>query len=291
MNPLVGARRFVPWLLLLPGLVALAAFFAAPVAILGRFSFYIAEPGGKMIPAWVLQNYERFLADAFHLGILWSTISLGLWVTAVCLLLGFPVAYSLARTRSRRRRSVGVTILLIPLMTSVVVRSYGWLILLAGSGPINKALLALGVVDQPLQLLFKPQGVVVALAEVLLPFMVLSIMPVLQGIDPHLEEASQSLGAGPIRTFRHVVLPLSLPGVAAGSILVFVLTISAFATPRLVGGAMTHVMSVFIYDQALGVFNWPFGSAVSMLLLLVVLALTWVQSRALERSGTGSAGS
>jgi putative spermidine/putrescine transport system permease protein len=278
------------WLLLAPILAVLAAFFVSPVAILARFSFYIARPGGQMIPAWVLQNYTRFLTDSFYLGVLWNTISLGLWVTVVCLILGYPLAYSLARTPSRRRRSLGVTILLIPLMTSVVVRSYGWLILLANSGPINQLLHAVRLVDQPLQLLFKPQGVVVALAEVFLPFMVLSIMPVLQGIDPHLEEASQSLGAGPVQTFRQVVLPLSLPGVAAGALLVFVLTISAFATPRLVGGATTHVLSIFIYDQALGVFNWPFGSAVSMLLLLVVLFLTWLQGRALEGPGVGGAG-
>jgi putative spermidine/putrescine transport system permease protein len=119
--------------------------------------------------------------------------------------------------------------------------------------------------------------------------MVLSIMPVIQGIDPHLEEASQSLGAGPISTFRRVVLPLSLPGIAAGSILVFVLTISAFATPRLVGGATTQVMSIFIYDQALSVFNWPFGAAVSILLLAVVLFLTWLQGRAIEGRGVGGA--
>jgi putative spermidine/putrescine transport system permease protein len=278
-----------PFLLLLPIAAVLLACFITPVAILARYSFYIARPGGEMIPAWVLDNYTRFLVDTFHLGVLWNTVRLGLWVAAVCLVLGFPLAYSLARTPSRRRRSLGITVLLIPLMTSVVVRSYGWMILLASSGPINTLLLALGLIDRPLQLLFKPQGVVIALAEVLLPFMVLSIMPVIQGIDPHLEEASQSLGAGPISTFRRVVLPLSLPGIAAGSILVFVLTISAFATPRLVGGATTQVMSIFIYDQALSVFNWPFGAAVSILLLAVVLFLTWLQGRAIEGRGVGGA--
>ncbi len=282
-------RRWVAILLLIPILSVLLAFFVFPVSILARFSFYIARPGGEMIPAWVLQNYIRFLFDWFHLGVLWNTIVLGLWVTAVCLVLGYPLAYSLARTQSRRIRGIGITVLLIPLMTSVVVRSYGWMILLASSGPINKLLLGLGIVDRPLQLLFKPQGVVIALAEVLLPFMVLSVMPVIQGIDPHLEEVSQSLGAGPIKTFRRIVLPLSLPGVAAGSLLVFVLTISAFATPRLVGGATTQVMSIFIYDQALSLFNWPFGGAVSILLLLVVLLLTWLQGRVLEERGMGGA--
>ncbi len=289
MKPRATCRGWLPFLLLAPILAVLLVCFVFPVGIFARFSFYMAKPGGEMIPAWVLDNYVRFLFDWFHLGILWNTILFGLWVTALCLLLGYPLAYSLARTRSRRRRSAGITVLLIPLMTSVVVRSYGWMILLAGSGPINKLLLALGLVDRPLQLLFKPQGVVIALTEVLLPFMVLSIMPVLQCIDPHMEEASQSLGAGPVQTFRRVVLPLSLPGVAAGSILVFVLTISAFATPRLVGGATTHVMSIFIYDQALSVFNWPFGSAVSMILLLVVLVLTWLQGRALQGRGMGGA--
>jgi putative spermidine/putrescine transport system permease protein len=279
----------IPLLLLLPIGAVLLAFFATPLAILARYSFYIARPGGEMVPAWVVDNYIRFLGDMFHLGVLWNTVSLGLWVAGVCLVLGFPLAYSLARTSSRRLRSLGITILLIPLMTSVVVRSYGWMILLASSGPINKLFLSVGLIERPLQLLFRPQGVIIALVEVLLPFMVLSIMPVIQGIDPQLEEASQSLGAGPVATFRRVVLPLSLPGIAAGSILVFVLTISAFATPRLVGGATTQVMSIFIYDQAMSVFNWPFGAAVSILLLAVVLFLTWLQGRVIEGRGVGGA--
>jgi putative spermidine/putrescine transport system permease protein len=282
--------RWVPFLLLAPILAVLLGCFLYPVGILARLSFYLAKSGGRMIPAWVIENYTRFLFDPFHLGVLWNTLSLGLGVTTLCLLLGYPLAYWLAQTRSPRLRGMGITVLLIPLMTSVVVRSYGWMILLAGNGPVNKVLLALGLVDRPLQLLYKPPGVIIALAEVLLPFMVLSIMPVLQGIDSHLEEASQSLGAGPVQTFRRVILPLSLPGVAAGSILVFVLTISAFATPRLVGGATTHVMSIFIYDQALSVFNWPFGSAVSMLLLVVVLILTWLQGRALGERSLGKTG-
>lgn len=275
-------RMAVPGLLLAPTLLLLAAFFAYPIGILGRLSFYKAEPGGVMIPDWTVANYARFLLDTFHLGILWTTIQLGLSVTIICVVLGYPVAYSLARTRSRRARAVGVTILLIPLMTSVVVRSYGWMILLASSGPVNKLLLGLGLVERPVQLMFTTHGVVIALAEVLLPFMVLSLMPVLQAIDPSLDEASQSLGARPLATFRRIVLPLSLPGVAVGSILVFVLSISAFATPRLVGGAITQVTSVFIYDQALNLFNWPFGAAVSLILLVLVLALTSLQSRLIE---------
>ena len=128
-----------------------------------------------------------------------------------------------------------MTALLIPLMTSVVVRSYGWMILLASTGVVNASLVAAGIVSRPIQLLFTPTGVVIALAEVLLPFMVLSLLPVLQGVDVALEEASHSLGASPLATFRHIVLPLSLPGLVSGSVLVFVLSAGAFATPRLVG--------------------------------------------------------
>lgn len=271
-----------PWLLLAPSLVVLIGAFAAPLAILARYSLYRTEPGGVIAPAWVLDHYRRFLLDPFYLRILLTTVELALTVTAVTLVLGYPVAYALARTRSPRRRALGVTVLLVPLMTSVVVRSYGWMILLASTGLVNKLLLATGLVARPLQLLFTPLGVVIALAEVLLPFMVLSVMPVIQGIDPALEEASGSLGGGPLATFWHVVLPLSLPGVAVGAILVFVLSVGAFATPRLVGGPTIEVITVFIYEQTMSLLNWPFGAAISWILLLLVLGLIWGQGAILE---------
>lgn len=276
--------------LLSPTLLSLLAFFVAPVAILVMYSFYEAQPGGIMKPDFVLDNYWRFLGDPFHLGILWTTIKLGLGVTLITLIAGYPVAYGLARTRSRLLRSLGITAVLIPLMTSVVVRSYGWMILLASSGLINKLLLWLRLIDEPLQLMFTTLGVVIALGEVFLPFMILTIMPVIQGIDPALEQASMSLGASPVRTFWNVTLPLSMPGVAAGSILVFVLTIGAFATPRLVGGAKTQVVSVFVYDQALQLFNWPFGAATSMIILVIVLLLTYLQTQLLESGGIQTQG-
>jgi putative spermidine/putrescine transport system permease protein len=268
--------------LLSPTLLSLLAFFVTPVAILVTYSFYEAKPGGIMHPDFVLTNYIRFLGDPFHLRILWTTIKLGFGVTVITLVTGYPVAYVLARTRSRLLRGLGITAVLIPLMTSVVVRSYGWMILLASNGLINKLLLFLGISDQPVQMMFTTTGVVIALGEVFLPFMILTVMPVIQGIDPALEQASMSLGAGPFRTFRNVTLPLSMPGVAAGSILVFVLTIGAFATPRLVGGAKTQVASLFVYDQALQLFNWPFGAATSMIILVIVLLLTYFQTRLLE---------
>lgn len=272
-----------PLLLLAPSLAVLVGVFAIPLGILGRYSFYRTGAGGVMVRAWTLEQYTRFLLDAHHLRILGTTLGLALAVTLVTAVLGYPLAYGLARARSPRRRALGVTVLLIPLMTSVVVRSYGWMILLASTGVVNAALVGTGLVSRPIQLLFTPAGVVIALAEVLLPFMVLSLLPVLQGLDIALEEASQSLGAGALATFRHVILPLSLPGLVSGSVLVFVLSVGAFATPRLVGGPTTDVITVFIYEQTLSLLNWPFGAAAAWVLLLLVLTLIWAQGRLLRR--------
>jgi putative spermidine/putrescine transport system permease protein len=269
-----------------PTLLLLLVAFVAPLGILLVYSFYESRPGGVMIPAFTLAQYRRFLGDPFYLYVLWRTVLLGLWVTAWCIVLGYPLAYVLARTRSRTVRSVLVTLLLVPLMTSVVVRSYGWMILLANNGLINKALLALGLTSAPVQLLFNTTGVVIALVAILLPYMVLTLVPVIQNIAPALEEASQSLGASPTRMFRDVVVPLSLPGVAAGSILVFVLTIAAYATPRLVGGSRLLVMPIFVYDQTMALLNWPFASATSFILLALVLGLMALQGRLVERRST-----
>ena len=279
-----------PWLLLAPSLVILLGVFVVPLGILGRYSFYRTAAGGVMVPAWTLDQYARFLLDAHHLRILSTTLGLAFGVTLVTAVLGYPLAYGLARARSPRRRALGVTALLIPLMTSVVVRSYGWMILLASTGLVNATLLATGAVSRPIQLLFTPTGVVIALAEVLLPLMVLSLLPVLQGVDLALEEASHSLGASPLATFRHIILPLSLPGLVSGSVLVFVLSVGAFATPRLVGGPTTDIITVLIYEQTLSLLNWPFGAAAAWVLLLLVLTLIWAQGFLLRRYATRLAG-
>jgi putative spermidine/putrescine transport system permease protein len=279
-------RHWVPALLVCPALLLLLFAFAAPLGILVTYSFYDSRPGGVMVPAFTPRHYLRFLGDPFYLRVLWQTVVLGMWVTGWCIVLGYPLAYVLARTRSRQIRAILVTLLLVPLMTSVVVRSYGWLILLANNGLVNTALLALGVIQSPVQLLFNTTGVLIALVAIMLPYMILTLMPVIQNIDPSLEEASQSLGANPWRVFRDVVIPLSLPGVGAGSILVFVLTIAAYATPRLVGGSRLLVMPIFVYDQAMALLNWPFASATSFILLGLVLALMALQGRLLERGST-----
>jgi putative spermidine/putrescine transport system permease protein len=264
--------------LLGPGLAVLLPFFLAPLAIMLAYSFYHFIPGGQQAPAFSGENYGRFLFDRFYESILADTLLMGLAVAILSLALSYPLAYTIARSRSRWKSWL-IVIVLVPLMTSVVVRSYGWMILLSNNGVLNSALTAVGL--QPLKLMFSFTGTIIALTEVLMPFMVLSLMGVLQSIDPALEDAARSLGAGRWRVFRDVILPLSLPGVAAGSLLVFALAIGAFATPQLVGGARTKVIATVVYDQAVNVLNWPFAAAISFILMVIVLGLTVLQGRAL----------
>jgi putative spermidine/putrescine transport system permease protein len=250
-----------------------------------RVSFNRFVPGGQQAEALILDNYLRFFGDRFYLGILLRTLGLALAVTLLALILSYPLAYALARSRARLRGLL-TAIVLVPLMTSVVVRSYGWTILLAQNGLANSALGLLGL--GPVRLMFSMTGVVIALTEVLMPFMVLTLTGVLQSVPPALEEAARSLGGSRWRVFRDVLLPLSLPGVAAGSFLVFALSISAFATPILVGGASTQVMATLVYDQVLSALNWPFAAAIAFSLMLFVLALTLLQGRVLgSRAGAG----
>ena len=281
----VRSIRLEPWLLMSPTLALLLVFLVGPLLILLTYSFYRYVPGGTMEQTFVLENYSKFLSDPFNLKVLWNTIKLGAIVTAVDVALGLPVAYHLARMRNRSMRAVLYALLLVPLMSSVVVRSYGWMVLLAPQGLVNTALLAVGIVDEPLALLYTPVGTAIALSAVLLPFMVIILTPVLQSVEEDLELAAQSLGAGNLRAFFDVVLPLARPGLGAGSVVVFVLAIGSFATPALVGGTSVLVMSLYIYQQALGqVLNWPFGSAMSWVLLSIVLLLIMLQARLLDRN-------
>jgi len=198
-------------------------------------------------------------------------------VTAWCLALGFPLAYSVARMRSNRGRGLVIVLLLCPLMTSAVVRSYGWLIMLGDQGVLSVSLMNLGLIESPLRLLYTQMGTTIALVEVLLPFMVLSLIGVIQNIHPSLEEAAASLGAGMWRVLIDVVLPLSMPGVAAGSVLVFILAIGAFVTPALIGGAKILFVPMLVYQQAMAVMNWPFAAAIAFVFLLLVLILIRAQ--------------
>jgi len=260
-----------------PAVLLLLAFFVVPILAVGRISLYPADRSFN-VSGWSLRHYAKFFGDPFYLGVLWDTVWFGLLVTLVTLLVGFPLGYSLARMEGRARRW-RVAVVILPLTLSLVVNVFGWLVILGGGGLVNRALTAAGLVDAPLRLLFNRTAVVVVLAHTFLPFQVLSIMSVIAQIDPALEEAAANLRAGWWTTLRRVILPLAWPGIVAGSTLVFILTISAFVTPRLVGGARVQMLGSMIYEQTVVVLNWPFGGAMSFVLLALALVLVALANR------------
>ena len=276
-----GARL----LLLLPFTALLGVFFAAPLALMVAISLS-RQSFGELQWTLTLHHYARFFSDAYYIGVLWDTLVLGAIVTVSALLLGYPVAYHLARTRSRVKPLLLVAVLS-PLLVGIVIRCYGWMILLADRGLINATLVERGWLARPLPLMYNRFGVAVALVHVFLPFMVLSLTGVLKRIDPHALEAAMTLGASPRRAFLEVTLPLSLPGILAGSLLVFSLAISSFVVPVLLGGFKVQVLPMIVYEQVLSVFDWPFGAANAFVLLVISIALIAVYIRVTERALRG----
>jgi putative spermidine/putrescine transport system permease protein len=266
-------RRLLPALLVLPGVAILALSFLAPVVWLARMSFNATLPGGAMREDWTLANYGAFFDDPYFLEITLGSVELSLGVTALALVLSYPIALFLYRWNSPWRGLV-VVLTVSPLLVGAVVRTYGWIIILGDRGWVNGLLTALGLVSQPLRLVNNRTGVVIGLSEILMPYMALALIAGFGRLDRTLEEAARSLGASPLRTFLRVTLPLSLPGVALGSLLCFVLAISSFITPKLLGGGRVFLLATEIYDQALTTLNWPLAASISVVLLaLFALAL------------------
>jgi len=272
-------------LLLGPLVVLLVVFFSAPLVLMLITSF-ARESFGQVTWQPTLQQYARFFSDTFYLGVLGDTLVLGAIATVAALLMGYPLAWHLARTRSRLKPFL-LVLVLSPLLVGIVIRCYGWMILLADRGLINATLIEHGWIRKPLPLMYNRFGVTVALLHVFLPFMVLSLTGVLKRLDPHLLEAAMTLGASPARAFLEVTLPLSLPGILAGSLLVFSLAISSFVVPILLGGFKVQVLPMIIYEQMLSVFDWPFGAANAFVLLALCVLLIAFYIRATERALQG----
>jgi putative spermidine/putrescine transport system permease protein len=263
------------WPLALPLAALFVACFVAPLIVLAGVSLY-AEPAMR---TFSFAQYAKFFGDVFNLSILWSTLLLGVKATLVCLLFGYPIAWICVRA-SARWRSVLVFLVVLPILTSVVVRTFSWIVILGREGILNHALQWLNVIDEPIRLLFTETGVIMVLAQVQMPLMVLPLLTTLSRIDPNLADASAALGAGEWRTFFRVTLPLSTPGLVAGCILVFSACVTAFVTQTLIGGARLVYMPLHIYQQAIGANNWPFAAAISVVFMLAVLVVIYALDRA-----------
>ena len=276
--------NWAPYLLIAPNFIWLLLFMAGALFVLGVMSFRGYEPGGRgILETWELTHYTAFLSDPFFLNVLWRSLVISAAVTLVCIILAFPLAYWLSRLRGTARAVLYLAVL-IPLLTSAVVRTFGWMILLANNGFLNKSLIAIGITDSPVRMMYNEVGIIIALAEVLLPFMVLALDAALLNIDRQLYDAARNLGAGAVRIFWQVTLPLSMPGVVSGSVLVFSLAISAYVTPALIGGPRVPVMSTTIYQQGIALLNWPFGAAIAFILLATLIVLLTLLSVVATRS-------
>jgi putative spermidine/putrescine transport system permease protein len=272
------------WLFAIPALALVTLFIAAPYLTIVVMS--VRSPSNVQIygPGFTLQNYLRIVGDGLYLGLLTDTLLYAAMTAAICLALGYPTALHLARTKSRLRGLLYAAVLS-PLLTGVVIRCFGWIVLLATQGLVNDGLRLLDL--GPVLFLYRPIGVIVALVHVFLPFMILPIMNAIEAIDPRLEEAARTLGASPATVFRRVVLPLSMPGVQSGVILVFVLAASAYVIPMLIGGGRVQTMATVIVQQLLGGFLWPFGAALALVLsaavALALVGFTLITRRAMRR--------
>lgn len=264
-------------LLLTPGVFWLVLFFTVPIGLVLVFSFY-SFVNGQMTVDLTLDNYARALGTAVYRDVFVKSLRYGLIVTLACLAIGYPVAYFLARA-ARRSRQLLFIALIIPFWTSIVVRTFAWKIMLGTNGFVNFTLRDWGVIEHPIKFLYTENAVLVGLTHVFLAFMILPLYAVIEKIDPGLEEAAQDLGANRLRTFLRVILPLSLPGIATGCMLVFILAIGSFLTPDILGGPGELMISNIIRDEYYVTFNWPFGGALSSLFLIIALAMIIAYNR------------
>jgi putative spermidine/putrescine transport system permease protein len=278
-EPAKARRRTEIWLwIVLPTIAVFGAIFVAPLANLILVSFHRMSGPAQIGKSHTLANYRAFVTDPFYLEMLLRTCWLGLLVTFSCLAIGYPVAYYLARTASRWR-SLALFLVISPLLVSAIVRNIGWFPLLSQSGLVNWALLKLGVIGSPLPLVNNFTGVVIGLVHALLPFMILTLATVIQRVEGDLEEAAANLGAGPLEVFWRVLLPLSLPGIVAGSLLVFTMAISAYTTPAILGGNRVLVMATYIAQQFRTVLDYPAGGTAAALLLVFAALLAMLALR------------
>jgi putative spermidine/putrescine transport system permease protein len=269
--------------LLTPSLILILVGLAVPLLLMLRYGFNRWAPGELMTSAFTLENYIRFFSDSFYLGVLFRTLWISLVSTLACLVLGLPAAYYLSRLKTRWLKTALILAIVIPLLMGNAVRVVGWIVLLADRGLVNEVMIYLGVLSQPVRILYTGYAVAIGLIAVLLPFMIISLQAVFDGVSETYEEAAMNLGARPFTMFYRVLLPLIIPGVFSGCLLCFVLAMNAYATPVLIGGPSFHMMAPKVYEQALKVFNWPFAASMAFILMAATLILTISASLALQR--------
>ncbi len=274
------ASRATPWFLSGPALVLFVALLLVPLLLTAILSFNVYDPVvGAKSGEFTLAHYVHVFTDSYYLGIFWRTFWMSALVAVICVLVGAPEAYVLSRMRNPWR-SILLLVVLAPLLVSVVVRAFGWSMLLGPEGLVNGLLGLVGI--GPVKILYTETAVIIALVHVMLPFMVIPVWTSLQKLDPGVENAALSLRASHFTTLRRVVLPQVMPGILSGSLIVFGLSASSFAIPGLLGGRRLKMVATIVYDEYLHELNWPLGAAIALILLVANLAVMLSYNRLVE---------
>ncbi|POR51830.1 ABC transporter permease [Bosea psychrotolerans] len=276
------SQRATPYWLTGPALLVFLGLVVIPLVMTVLLSFYDWGQYKGIVPEFTLKNFHEIFTDSYFFEIFLRTFRIAVLVTLFCMLIGVPEAYILNRM-SPAWRGICLLAIIGPLLVSVVARTLGWALLLGSTGLVNQGLMAAGLIHAPLEFMFTETGVVVALIHVLIPFMILAVWASLQRLDPQIENAALSLGAGRLTIWRRVILPQIVPGMLSGGIIVFALAASAFASPAIIGGRRLKVASTLAYDEFLNTLNWPLGAAVAVLLLAALVAITVGSNRLIER--------
>ena len=268
-----------------PTVLWLSFFFVVPLLIVVAVSFASRTPYGQVIFDWTLGNYARF-TETLYLSIFLDTLIVALITTVLTILLGYPLAYFIAQLPQKWQQP-GLILVMIPFWINFLIRSYAWVIILRTQGVLNTILLKFGLIEQPLQMLYNEVAVMLGMVYALLPFMVLPIYVSIEQLDHRLLEAASDLGASPFTAFRKVTLPLTMPGIAAGTILVFISSLGMFVVPDVMGGAKSALIGNLIQNQFLSARDWPFGGALSIVLALLSLVLIVLYYKALSAQQGG----
>ncbi|KPH73651.1 ABC transporter permease [Bosea vaviloviae] len=275
-------ERNAPFLLTGPALLVFLGLVIIPLGMTVLLSFYDWGQYKGIVPEFTLKNWIEVFTDSYFFEIFMRTFRIAILVTLASILIGVPEAYILNRM-APVWRSAFLLVVIGPLLVSVVARTLGWALLLGSTGLVNQGLIALGLITTPLEFMFTETGVVIVLIHVLIPFMILAVWASLQRLDPQIENAALSLGASRLTIWRRVILPQIVPGILSGSIIVFSLAASAFASPAIIGGRRLKVAATLAYDEFLNTLNWPLGAAVASLLLLALVLITVGSNRLIER--------
>ena len=271
-------RWWRPWGLLSPAMSAVFLLLVVPICFVVVYSFWLRAPTGADIPAFQFGNYAKFFEDFFYPSILIRTIRVALETVVICLLMGYVPAYFFYRSKTKHKALL-LLLIMLPFWISFIIRTMSWVNILGDTGLFNHVLIKLGILSSPLGLLYNEGAVILGLVQYLLPFMILNIYVSLEGIDKSLLEAAKSLGCTEWQAFREVTLPLSLPGVSAGCLLVFVLTAGTYLSPMILGGPGNDMIANLIFKRVIGTLDWPFGSAISVILLGLLGIIVYTYNR------------